>query len=206
MKKTTRKILIPILMLSLIFSICGCSAEQSAKNTVDNMFKAFEELDFEKAKKYIDTDEIKFTDNSNSVTGNAEMYMQTLFDRLSHEIVSAEAVDDDTVTVKTKITAVNMEPVMINFFTKAMQYTFAAALSEEKPTDDEMNQQLISYFVECATADDNEMITNEVDITVTKVDGNWTVSTDETFINALFGNLLDALSGIENAINGTSQE
>lgn len=198
-----KKIVLAVISVVISASVFGCSAINPAKKAVDDMFTAFEELDFDTAREYIDLDEIQFSENDGSVAGNAEMYMQNLFDRLSHEIISAERADENTMTVKTKITAVDMEPVMVNFFTNAMHYTLSSAVSEEKPTDEEMDSKLIKLFTESAKDTSIPTVTNEVDITVTNINGTWKVQNDEAFIDALFGNITKALENIESALNET---
>ncbi len=204
--KTFKKAMSTLLAFAMTISLFGCGGpENDAKSTVNKMFEAFESLELDKAEEYINIDDIKITDDD-SVTGNVRMYMQTLFDRLSHKIVSTEFVDENTVKVKTSITSIDMEPVMVNFFAKALEYAFSTSLSEEKPSEEAFEATMVQFFVESATGEDLKTVTSEVEIVVENVDGTWMVQADEALTNAMFGNIKPALTKIESTMNGTTAE
>ena len=106
-----------ILTLILMLSLTGCGEIKKAETAVNGMFTAFKNLDFEEAQKYVNVEEITKTDNDTDE--NSKLIMETVFNKLNYEIVSSEKIDDNTVIVKTKITAIDMKPVMREFFSKA---------------------------------------------------------------------------------------
>ena len=127
--------------------------------------------------------------------------MENLFGKLEYEIVSSEKIDKNTVIVKTKITAVDMKPVLGEFFGKALQYAFANAFSNPQPSEEETNQKMEEIFIECVSKEDLAMVTNEVDIKVIKVDKKWKVESAEELSNALLGGLAQAAEEISNSFN-----
>ena len=100
--KKIKSIIAVVLTLVLVFSLTGCGEIKKAETSVNGMFTAFKNLDFEEAQKYVNVDDITNGENSND---NAEAVMNAIFGNLNYEIVLSEKVDDSTVIVKTSITA-----------------------------------------------------------------------------------------------------
>ncbi len=121
-----KKIVAVLLACCLALSLAGCGEIQKAESTVKGMFEAFKNLDFEEAQKYVDVGDI--TSVSDEASVNVEKIIETVFGSLDYEIVSSEKVDDHVV-VKTKITAIDMKPVMSDFFSKALEYALSNAFS-----------------------------------------------------------------------------
>lgn len=199
---------IKIMMLSLsvfvlLLSLTGCGEIQKSEKTVSGMFNAFKGLDFETAKNYVDINELKLSNDKEKLTGNAEMFMKNLFNKLNYKIISAEKIDDQTVMVKTEITAVDMKPVMGEFFTNAMQFAFSNAFTpkEQQLSDEEMNKKTEEFFVQSVSKPDLATVTNTVDIKVVKVEKAWKVAVDDTFTDALFGGLMTVAKDMEKSFN-----
>lgn len=184
----------------LMLSLTGCGEIKKAETAVNGMFAAFKKLDFEEAQKYVNIEDITKTDNDTDK--NSKLIMETVFDNLNYEIVSSEKIDDNTVIVKTKITATDMKPVMGEFFSKALEYALSTAFSTPHPTEEETNKKMEEILVECASKPDLATVTNEVDIKVIKTESkNWKIEADETFVNAVLGGLAEAAKEMENAFN-----
>lgn len=199
MKKLFKRIIAVLAVAVLMLSLTACGEIKKAETTVNNMFTAFKAADFDKAREYIDVDKIISEESDNKKLVNAETIMKTLFDRLNYEIISSEKVDENTVIVKTKITAVDMKPVIGEFFKSAMQYAISNAFANPTPSEEEMNKKMEELFVAAATKPDLATVTNEVDIKVISTDNTWKVASDETFANALLGGLLDSIKDIQNS-------
>lgn len=201
MKRMGKMFAASFVVLSLLLSLTGCGEVQKAETSVQNMFAALKALDFEEAQKYIDLEEMKTADSEEVLSGNTELFMKTLFDRLDYEIVSSEKVDSNTVQVQTKITAVDMAPVLQNFLTAAMQYAFANAFADPQPTEEETAQKMEELFVESATQPDLATVVNEVSIQVVKEDNAWKIASDDALVDALLGGLAAAAEELENSLN-----
>lgn len=189
-----------ILTLILTLSLTGCGEIKKAETAVNGMFAAFKNLDFEEAQKYVNVDEI--TKAGEEANENSMLIMETVFDNLSYEIISSEKVDNETVIVKTKVTATDMKPVLGEFLSKALEYAFSNAFANPQPTEEETNKKMEEILVECASKPDLATVTNEVDIKVIKTESkDWKIEADDAVVNALLGGLADAAKEMENAFN-----
>lgn len=198
--KKIKSIIAIFLTLMLMLSLTGCGEIKKAETAVNGMFAAFKKLDFEEAQKYVNVEDITKTDNDTDK--NSKLIMETVFDNLNYEIVSSEKIDDNTVIVKTKITATDMKPVMGEFFSKALEYALSTAFSTPQPTEEETNKKMEEILVECVSKPDLATVTNEVDIKVIKTESkSWKIEADETFVNAVLGGLAEAAKEMENAFN-----
>ena len=189
-----------ILTLILTLSLTGCGEIKKAETAVNGMFTAFKNLNFEEAQKYVNVDEI--TKAGEEANENSMLIMETVFDNLSYEIISSEKVDNETVIVKTKVTATDMKPVLGEFLAKALEYAFSNAFANPQPTEEETNKKMEEILVECASKPDLATVTNEVDIKVIKTESkDWKIEADDAVVNALLGGLADAAKEMENAFN-----
>ena len=201
MKKYSKIISIIIIMATMLTIFTGCGEIQSAETTVNNTFKALKAADFEKASDYIDLGKITGSEESNTLLPDENVYMESLFGKIKHEIVSSEKVNANTVVVKTKITTVDMEPVLREYFAMVLKYTFENAFANPQPTEEETEKKMQEMFVECLSKEDLATITNEVDIKVVKVDNTWKIETSDTLSNALLGGLTKAVENISGSSN-----
>ena len=183
-----------LLIAALVLSLTGCGEIKKAETAVNNMFTAFKALDFEEARKYVDVDdmEIDELDEGDDSSDSYEMYMKALFDRLDYKIISSEKVDSNTVNVTTEITAVDMKPVLGDFFVAAMEYAFSSTLDDPQPTEEEINKKMEEMFIESATKPDLATISNEVVIKVVKEDEGWKIVSDDALVDALLGGVTAA--------------
>lgn len=189
-----------LLTFVLMLSLTGCGEIKKAETTVNGMFAAFKSLNFEEAQKYVSVEEI--TKTGDEANENSMLIMKTVFGNLDYEIVESNKVDNNNVVVKTKITATDMKPVMGEFLKKALEYAFSSAFSNPQPTEEETNRKMEEILVECASKPELATVTNEVDIKVVKTESKeWKIEADDTFVNALLGDLADAVKEMENAFN-----
>jgi hypothetical protein len=184
-------------------SIIKKDAVEEAEDTVKKTFKALKKYELEEAQKYINVDEIASKADTNE---NSTLFMKTAFGSLEYEIKSSEKIDENNVIVNTSITAIDMKPVMAEFFSKAMQYAFSFAFSEVQPTEEERDQKMEEILVECITKPDIANTTNEVPVKVTKIDGEWKIETSQTLTNGVLGGLIDATNELNNSFGGNSEE
>ena len=193
-----------ILAISMLFCLFSCGAEDEAKSAVSGMMDAFKALDFETAGKYVAINDIKIGEDS-VLSEDGKAVTAVLFDKLSYEIVSTEKVDDNTVKVKTKITAVDMSAVISEYAASALEYAFSYAFSTEQPSDEEKIQKNTEFFMDAVEKNSDKKVTAEIDITVVNKDGAWTVQPDEALTNALFGGLEAAVKKLEESFNSIGE-
>ena len=163
------------------------------------------ELDFEKASDYINVDEIMKSDDKSddSLDLDNNLFMENIFSKLEYKILSSEKIDNNTVTVKTAITAIDMKPVLTEYLGKAFQYAFANAFANPQPSEEETSKKMEEMFVECISKEDLTTVTNQVDVKVVKVDKKWKIESSTELSNALLGGLAKAAEELSNSLNDT---
>ena len=195
-----KKVFALILVSCMLLSFTGCGEVKNAEKAVNGMFTAFKNADLDEAQKYVNVDDI--TNAENKSDENTAIILKAIFEKLDYEIISSEKIDDSTVSVKTKITAIDMAPVMTEYLSKVFEYAIANAFAEPQLTDDEYTQKIEEFLIECLSKPDLATVTNEVDIKVVKTENNeWKIETDANFLNALMGGLPDISDGLNEEFN-----
>ena len=201
MKRIIKVSVFVIFVVSMALSLAACGADvtKKAEASVNGMFQAFQALDFQAAQQYIDLDKLAFDAEEIDLDTDAQMFMKALFDKLDYEILSSEKIDDNTVNVVVKITALDMKPILADFMVAALQYAFSSAFADPQPTEEETAQKIEELFVEATSKDDVTTVTNEVTVKVVNSDDGWKIDPDDTFTNALFGGLKEAAESLAEA-------
>ena len=194
MKKVLKLFVLMILVVSMTLSLvaCGTGVTEKAEASVNGMFQAFKALDFEKAQQFVNLNELTFDKDEVSLDVEAKTFMKALFGKLDYAIVSSEKVDDNTVNVVVKITALDMKPILADFMIAALQYAFSNAFADPQPTEEETAQKMEELLVAAATKDGLTTVTKEVTVKVVNRDNSWKIAPDDAFTNALFGGLKEA--------------
>lgn len=199
--KSTKIIMALALTLTTLISFTGCGTNNGAEKAVDKAFSALKDLDFEAAADYMDVDEIIDEDESRETLElNSNVFMKNIFGKMEHEIVSSEQIDENTYIVKTKITAVDMRPVLADYFGKALQYVLANAFTSSKPSEEEASKKMEEMFIECISKEDLATVSREVDIEVIKVDGKWKIEVFDDLTDALLGGLKKAAEELNDSL------
>ncbi len=192
--------LLLVFLLAFTFASCGDNAVKEAEKTVHNMFTALKALDLEALNNFVeDSEDITDTDDA-LLTGNTEELLKAIFGGVDYKIISSEQVDEDTVNVKTSITAIDMKPVFKDFFASAMQLAFTSAFSDM--SEDELTAKMEEMLLEKITAPDLDKITTEVTLEVSEEGGVWKVDADDAFANAIMGGLEEAVEEIQSSFGG----
>ena len=201
MKRTLSFSVLMILIVSMAWSLVACSAgaTKKAEASVNGMFKAFKALDFETAQQYVNLDELTFDKDAVDLDTDAQIFMKALFSKLDYMIISSEQVDDTTVNVVVKITALDMKPILADFMVAALQYAFSSAFADPQPTEEETAQKMEELLVAAATKEGLTTITNEVTVKVVNSDNGWKIAPDDAFIDALFGGLKEAAEALSDS-------
>lgn len=185
-----KKIISITIVLAMLLSFAACGPK-TTKNTetdtpaaaVESFLKSCKEGDIEAL-----TDGLENIDKD--TIEQFEEYSDMYFGKLAWTIGDTKE-NGDTATVKATITNVNMQTVFTSFITAA----FSQALAGNEMSDEDIEKMMRDIV-----NDTDETLTTDVEVTVNKIDGKWTVDTeDETFINAVFGGLLDAAESLGNS-------
>ena len=211
MKKLLKTVTAAVLALTLVLSLgaCGIGQDpveeaqdpvQEAQATVEGMFRALKTLDFEALARYTGDDGFVNDDlGIDELPGDGMAFLQNLLGRMDYEILNAELADEDTVFVNTRITAVDMKPVLGQFFARAMEYAFAHVFDDPAPSDEQMEEEMMKILSEEMAKPDLAAVENEVLIEVEKGENGWTVEGGETLANAVLGGLQTALDELSDS-------
>lgn len=199
MKKGYRIAVCILLVFSMLLTMSGCGEEKKATNTFNALMTSLQSLDFESAKQYMDFEEASIGEDS--LTGDAEIFMKNLFDQLEWEVVSAQKIDASTVKITAKITALDMKPILEQFFVQALQYAFGSAFSDAQPTEEETNAKMGEILTGIVSAGGLEKVTNEVTVDVVKGENGWEVVSNEAFVDALLGGMDAAIEAVESSFS-----
>lgn len=186
-----KKIIALLLSLTMILSLTACTDKnESAKAAVDKALVAIVQLDVITLSKYIDIDKLQeqqvltdldldIADISKEELNKAKLILKN-FD---YEILdSNEQVD--SALVKVKLTNQDMRKLFLQY----IQYAFEIVLSE---SDDEIiDQKLDAKFVELLDADDAELVSSVIELSLNKAEGQWKIDINESVLDAILGGLV----------------
>ena len=175
--------------IMMVMSVSGCGEVEKAKKSVDEMFGAFETVNLEQINTYLNTDELSslelLTDDSKS-----EEVFKLMFSKLSHNIISVEEADENTIVVKTEITTIDMGLVFQEWMQESIKMAFDGAFSGESLSEDEYNKKVEEQLLEILKKEDRQTVTNTVDIKYVKTDNKWDIQVDDKLTDALLGGLI----------------
>ena len=198
MKKTMNKLIAQLLLIALIFSLAGCGETKNAERAVIGLFSALKKADSEKASQYMDMGDLSGAEEGGEFLDDAEILIQNMFKQLDYKILSSEQKDSSTVIVTAEITNTDMEPVLKDFYSSALEFAFSKATSGVKQEVEDINREVEKIFVDCINKPDLATVTNTVGITVVKTEGDsWKIQSDDDFLNALLGGMYDAEKEIQ---------
>lgn len=187
--KKIKRILSLLMTMMLVMSVSGCGEVEKAKKSVDEMFGAFETVNLEQINTYLNTDELSslelLTDDSKS-----EEVFKLMFSKLSHNIISVEEADENTIVVKTEITTIDMGLVFQEWMQESIKMAFDGAFSGESLSEDEYNKKVEEQLLEILKKEDRQTVTNTVDIKYVKTDNKWDIQVDDKLTDALLGGLI----------------
>lgn len=158
------------LAATMTLSLTGCGPKrESAQSVVEKAILAVKNLDSESAQTYWGSDSLESVGaitNADTDEQSIEI-MKLLTQNLSYSITnSQEDEQDGTATVSVDFTNTNMSLVMAEYMKNVMSdiLTYAFLPADQQPSDEEMEQLYMDKLTEAMSADDNESITNSVDI------------------------------------------
>lgn len=187
--KKIKRILSLLMTIMMVMSVSGCGEVEKAKKSVDEMFGAFETVNLEQINTYLNTDELSslelLTDDSKS-----EEVFKLMFSKLSHNIISVEEADENTIVVKTEITTIDMGLVFQEWMQESIKMAFDGAFSGESFSEDEYNKKVEEQLLEILKKEDRQTVTNTVDIKYVKTDNKWNIQVDDKLTDALLGGLI----------------
>lgn len=129
--------------------------------------------------------------NTDDSSKEEKEMLKLFFDKLSYKIVDTK-VEGDNATIKAEITNIDFTKAMGNYFTKVLEVSMSNATAKEgeQLSDEALQKKTEELLVEMLSASDVEMITKEVAVQMTKVDGSWKIETSDELLDAITGGMM----------------
>lgn len=192
-----------VLTIILAASLSACGAKIDPPETVvDKALTALKASDFDTAAMYFDTDiwasigkNTADNENSNEIHNEDinKQIIQMLMDNLQYTIVLSEE-NDDTAVVTVKIKNINMADVMQDYLSEALNYVFSDISADELET--KLNELLINSM----DKNTENLIENEVDLTLNKTEIGWIIAVDTSFVDAITGGIANMAESFESSL------
>lgn len=186
-----RIVFLGIIIILGIFFIINKSIEGKISNSVVTFTEALSEGKRDIASQYVTEDSVSFL-SFEELPQNQEL-MNTFVKYLSIDIKKVKK-DGDAAIVKAKISNKDFEKIMIKY----MQEVVALSISsnDTEVTDEELENKLLQYLKDQFDSQENEILTNEVNINLVKVDGKWKIIIDDNLRNGLFPGMLKIIESM----------
>jgi predicted small lipoprotein YifL len=202
MYKKSCLIIALMLILSLSLSACGTRGELP-EQAVTNALNAVKNVDKETMQKYFGA-ENSFWDSDSGADGliKDEENLKLLFNKLTYKVISATS-ENDTATVKTEITNMDLAAVMAEFFQQSMSLAFSNAFGgENAKSEEEITKEAERILIDLMKKEDNETVTATVDIKLTKNEDGWLIDAGDEFTDAVTGGLVSAIENMASGFGG----
>lgn len=190
MKIKLKNICSVLLIMACMFTLTSCKEVENAEKAITDFMTAIQNCDYETMALIgngMDADKINTTDEQ------SKQVFDNLFNKTTYEIKSAELQEDKSVLVTTDITTVDVGKAYSTTITNSFSQLLSNAFSGEELSDEESEQIIIDNLVNELNNSNTGTVTTTVNIKVLKVDKTWKVDCDDTFINAITGNLKSTL-------------
>ena len=186
-----RIVFLGIIIILGIFFIINKSIESKISNSVVTFTEALSEGKRDIASQYVTEDSVSFL-SFEELPQNQDL-MNTFVKYLSVDIKKVKK-DGNAATVKAKISNKDFEKIMIKY----MQEVVALSISsnDTEVTDEELENKLLQYLKDQFDSQENEILTNEVNINLVKVDGKWKIIIDDNLRNGLFPGMLKIIESM----------
>lgn len=177
-------IIVILILVVLLYMFLG----NGPKNTVEGMFKALKDGDYEKVNEYINYQELvssaEVLDNENI----DEETMNLLFEKLSWNITEVKR-EKDIANVTVDVTNKNFKTIIGNYMQKILRVAFGG----QELSDSEMENYLLEELIN----EDVDTTTTTQTINLIKQNGKWVISTDDNdLINILLPGLNEAVNSL----------
>lgn len=186
-----RIVFLGIIIILGIFFIINKSIESKISNSVVTFTEALSEGKRDIASQYVTEDSVSFL-SFEELPQNQEL-MNTFVKYLSIDIKKVKK-DGDAATVKAKISNKDFEKIMIKY----MQEVVALSISsnDTEVTDEELENKLLQYLKDQFDSQENEILTNEVNINLVKIEGKWKIIIDDNLRNGMFPGMLKIIESM----------
>lgn len=184
-------------LLAVVFLMGGCGAKQDAGGAFETMMQTLISGDVEKIGAYYqiqDQDLLDQETKSVVTTAAAEVLKKT-----QYRVTSVEKEDAGSVKITAAVTTVDFSKVVSTYLGEVMTMVADADYQAKLPTmtQEEYQKCLADKMAEVIRRDDLGTVETTLTVTMVKEDGTWVPGSDkDAFFEALFGNLIKAVSSL----------
>lgn len=189
-----------LLALVLIFSLTGCGPdpESEAKASLEKTFTALKSADEKTLGKL--NGKKDFYGDADKIFGSkkaARQIVKTMFANFDYKILSSKKVDDNNVTLRVKITNVDMNKVVLKWYKDLMSYAAAnPSIATDKNAIMAKTFDILKTDIDQAAKDKN-FASKTITIKMKKVKNEWKIKDpDDKMLDAMLGGFQSAVSNL----------
>ena len=191
-KKSKKNILIYIVTIILILVVIAGIAfsvlRSTPETTVDRLLKNLKNGNFQEISEYINSDLEQLQQNM-SIGGQEldEEAYKLIFEKLEWKI-NKEEINGDNAAVEVEVTNKDFQVILTNYTQKLISAAFTGTTLGE--------EQYKTYLMDELRNESVATRTTTQTINLVKVDGNWQVVINDTFMNLLLPGLQETINSI----------
>ena len=169
-----KKILCVILAVAMMVSFTACGKE-SPEKAANNALKAIKTLNVMGIEKYFGELYLENYDiDEMSVEGIK--ILKKITSKMSWEILET-VEEEDSAVVSVRLTTVDVTPIITEIAAEFLGDALSSLLGDEM-TEEEIKQKTIEIVKEELSEGDIEMMTNDIDLKLTRTEDGWKVEFD----------------------------
>ncbi|UWG96435.1 cell wall-binding repeat-containing protein [Dehalobacter sp. DCM] len=175
--------------------IYSCIVLEQPDEAFANAMNAIKALDKDTVNRYFSYDEFINSDEATSATITDEN-IALFYAYLDDNIVST-TINGDTATVTAEITNTDFAAVLDAYLDAVAELALEQSLlpEEEQLTDEEI-LQVVEQLLFDAIANEEQMVTTTIDVTLVKNNNSWTITMDDALVDAIMGGLISAFEDL----------
>ncbi len=191
-----KKVLSSILALAMMLSLVACGKQATPESIIDETLKSIQSLDRDSILELYnleeDVDGLLADEDVDQVMEIMELLLSKMTYTMGESTVDEE---NGTAVVSVTITNTDMSDVIERFMNAALEYglKYAFLPADQQPSDEEVNEALYAKLKELLASPDNKTVTITVDVPMALEDGEWVVTDEILFSDAVYGGLLTAI-------------
>lgn len=193
-----RRWMLFLCILLVLFS-SSCTSGQQPGQAVEKVVAALKAADGQTAQKYVDYQNLlAFSMNPGGTFSQDSENVKLLFSKLSCKI-NATKVDGDNAVVNADITTIDMQKIFMDYMSQSLSLIYGTG-QEQNQDSSALQTQLAQIFTGLLKKQDTKTVTTKVDIHLVKSQGNWAITLDENFQDAILGGVVKAVRLINESI------
>lgn len=191
-----KKIISMFVVFSMVLSLAACGGSgESAEEAVKNAFAAAQAMDRATVQKYFGDEFLEETmgDAVDDATDPEDVVQEELTGKFLKNLscTVVESVEDgDAATVTAEITNLDLGLIMQEFMGAMIAEVLSGTAETEGLTTDETEAKYMAELNTLLEQDTNATVTNTVELTLNKVEGQWKIGLTDELMNSIFGGMM----------------